>query len=143
MKSAVQTCVRTTEFGIKQDKLMKPKHEENTEMQQCFSKLKELVPSVPKDIKLSKTQLLQHVIDYILDLESTLDVPSVINPVSCRSPLSEKCQPNVIGDVSIYFVVFLLQFIAEIYFFLQKYNILYCVRSKPSRNCVNNNNIAI
>lgn len=106
MKSAVQTCVRTTEFGIKQDKLMKPKQEENTEMQQCFSKLKELVPSVPKDIKLSKTQLLQHVIDYILDLESTLDVPSVINPVSCRSPLSEKCQPNVIGDVSIYFVVF-------------------------------------
>lgn len=99
MKAVTQACVRNTEFGIKQEKLMKPKHEDSTEMQQCFSKLKELVPSVPKDIKLSKTQLLQHVIDYILDLESTLDVP-VITAGACRSPLSEKCQPNIIGDVS-------------------------------------------
>ncbi|XP_063420464.1 DNA-binding protein inhibitor ID-2-like [Mytilus trossulus] len=98
MKAATQTCVRNTEYGIKQEKLLKPKHEDTTEMQQCFSKLKDLVPSVPKDIKLSKTQLLQHVIDYILDLESTLDVPAVLASASCRSPLSEKCQPNVIGD---------------------------------------------
>lgn len=43
------------------------------EMQACFLKLKDLVPTVPQDKKVSKVQLLQHVIDYILDLEVTLD----------------------------------------------------------------------
>lgn len=42
-------------------------------MQACFHKLKQLVPTVPHDRKLSKVALLQHVIDYILDLEVTLD----------------------------------------------------------------------
>ncbi|KAI0212641.1 hypothetical protein LSAT2_002440, partial [Lamellibrachia satsuma] len=44
-----------------------------SEMQACFHKLKQLVPTVPHDRKLSKVALLQHVIDYILDLEVTLD----------------------------------------------------------------------
>ena len=42
-------------------------------MQACFHKLKQLVPTVPHDRKVSKVALLQHVIDYILDLEVTLD----------------------------------------------------------------------
>ena len=96
MKAVTQVCARNTEFGIKHDKIMKPKQDDSTEMQQCFSKLKDLVPYVPKDIKLSKTQLLQHVIDYIFDLETTLDPKSAI---ACRSPLTEKCQPNAIRDL--------------------------------------------
>lgn len=84
--------------------------ETSAEMTECFTKLKDLVPSVPQNKKVSKTQLLQHVIDYILDLELALEVPTVLgslSPTSCRSPLSEKSQPNTVlaeicplGDVS-------------------------------------------
>ena len=43
------------------------------EMQACYVQLQKLVPTVPADTELSHVQLLQHVIDYILDLEVTLD----------------------------------------------------------------------
>ncbi|NP_001087639.1 DNA-binding protein inhibitor ID-2-B [Xenopus laevis] len=42
-------------------------------MNDCYSKLKELVPSIPPNKKVSKMEILQHVIDYILDLQLTLD----------------------------------------------------------------------
>jgi len=95
MKAVTQGVMRSTEIGIKSDmyKLGKPKFDEG-EMAACFLKLRELVPSVPHGKKLSKTQLLQHVIDYIYDLELSLDVPPVLfSPVS-REPLAEKAEPN-------------------------------------------------
>lgn len=80
-----------------------------TEMQECFQKLISLVPTIPRSQKISKVQLLQHVIDYILDLEVALDYPSFItqstppklvaaavSSLTCRSPLSEKIDPNPI-----------------------------------------------
>ncbi|ELK13962.1 DNA-binding protein inhibitor ID-2 [Pteropus alecto] len=42
-------------------------------MNDCYSKLKELVPSIPQNKKVSKMEILQHVIDYILDLQLALD----------------------------------------------------------------------
>jgi len=41
-------------------------------MQACYVQLKELVPTVPLNAELSSLQLLQHVIDYIVDLELAL-----------------------------------------------------------------------
>nr|KAG5710346.1 hypothetical protein BaRGS_009062 [Batillaria attramentaria] len=82
-------------------------------MSACFSKLKELVPSIPHDKKISKTQLLQHVIDYILDLELALDthpaglsvvcdVMSVDSASIVRQPLVERSDCNVnMAEVSI------------------------------------------
>lgn len=80
-----------------------------TEMQECFQKLVSLVPTIPRAQKISKVQLLQHVIDYILDLEVALDVPpyiqsappqlvaaAAVSSLTCRSPLSEKIDPNPI-----------------------------------------------
>lgn len=92
---------------MKSDQFRVSKHKmENgeQEMQACFSKLKELVPSVPQDKKLSKVQLLQHVIDYILDLELTLDShpsirtsPSIIKALSeTRKPLAESLHLNTL-----------------------------------------------
>lgn len=109
MKSVGQTCVRPVEFGLKNDSAFKLKtkmDESTTEMQACFSKLKELVPSIPQDKKLSKTQLLQCVIDYILDLEVALDIPASITgcaqPTSpSRTPLMEKSETNVVPEVII------------------------------------------
>lgn len=103
MKAVTQACIRPTvaELGIRQDsRIFKPKMDETSaEMTECFHKLKDLVPSVPQNKKVSKTQLLQHVIDYILDLELALDFPAVLVPSpNCRSPLSEKSQPNTVLD---------------------------------------------
>ncbi|KAI1897357.1 hypothetical protein AGOR_G00082480 [Albula goreensis] len=42
-------------------------------MNDCYSKLKELVPSLPQNRNVSKMEILQHVIDYILDLQIALD----------------------------------------------------------------------
>lgn len=53
-------------------------------MSACFRRLKQLVPTVSdSSAHLSKVQLLQHVIDYILDLENTLDFD---RPVEVESP---------------------------------------------------------
>ena len=41
-------------------------------MQACYVQLKHLVPTVPLNVELSRLQLLQHVIDYIVDLELAL-----------------------------------------------------------------------
>jgi len=41
-------------------------------MQACYVQLKQLVPTVPLNAELSSLQLLQHVIDYIFDLELAL-----------------------------------------------------------------------
>ncbi|XP_055041367.1 DNA-binding protein inhibitor ID-2b [Misgurnus anguillicaudatus] len=42
-------------------------------MNDCYSRLTELVPSLPQNRSVSKMEILQHVIDYILDLQITLD----------------------------------------------------------------------
>ncbi|RWS17763.1 DNA-binding protein inhibitor ID-2-like protein [Dinothrombium tinctorium] len=43
------------------------------EMQQLLTKLKEIVPNMPKNKKLSKLEIIQNVIDYIFDLETALE----------------------------------------------------------------------
>lgn len=43
------------------------------DMRDCYSRLKELVPSLPQDRSVSNMEILQHVIDYILDLQIALD----------------------------------------------------------------------
>ncbi|XP_072277190.1 DNA-binding protein inhibitor ID-3-like [Pyxicephalus adspersus] len=42
------------------------------DMNDCYSKLKELVPGIPQGSKLSQVEILQHVIDYIFDLQIVL-----------------------------------------------------------------------
>ncbi|KAL4648986.1 DNA-binding protein inhibitor ID-2-like [Arapaima gigas] len=66
-------------------------------MNDCYSKLKELVPSLPSNKSVSKMEILQHVIDYILDLQIALDSHSSVaalqrhqrtGQVTARTPLS-------------------------------------------------------
>ncbi|XP_026868691.2 DNA-binding protein inhibitor ID-2a [Electrophorus electricus] len=66
-------------------------------MNDCYSKLKELVPSIPQNKNVSKMEILQHVIDYILDLQIALDSNSAITSLhhprpgqgtSSRTPLT-------------------------------------------------------
>ena len=85
---------------------------ENAEIQMYISKLKDLVPFMPKNRKLSKLEVIQHVIQYICDLQTALDThPSVnefdaaavlavqnhvIEQMSPRQPLHVRPSPNTI-----------------------------------------------
>ncbi|XP_066997679.1 protein extra-macrochaetae [Anabrus simplex] len=46
---------------------------ENEEIQMYLSKLKELVPFMPRNRRLSKLEVIQYVIDYICDLQYALE----------------------------------------------------------------------
>lgn len=62
------------------------------DMNSCYSKLKELVPTLPTNKKASKVEILQHVIDYIWDLQVELDEPEKSRPLpvssTARTPLT-------------------------------------------------------
>lgn len=74
-------------------------------MNDCYSKLKELVPSIPQNKKVSKMEILQHVIDYILDLQIALDShPSIVSLHHQRpgqSPASRTPLTTLNTDISI------------------------------------------
>ncbi|XP_062848311.1 DNA-binding protein inhibitor ID-4 [Trichomycterus rosablanca] len=42
------------------------------DMNDCYSRLKRLVPTIPQNRRVSRVEILQHVIDYILDLQLEL-----------------------------------------------------------------------
>ncbi|XP_006860774.1 PREDICTED: DNA-binding protein inhibitor ID-1 [Chrysochloris asiatica] len=63
------------------------------DMNGCYSRLKELVPTLPQNRKVSKVEILQHVIDYIWDLQLELDSQSTVGVpgsrgLPARAPLS-------------------------------------------------------
>ncbi|XP_075057564.1 DNA-binding protein inhibitor ID-2 [Mixophyes fleayi] len=73
-------------------------------MNDCYSKLKELVPSIPQNKKVSKMEILQHVIDYILDLQIALDShPNIVSLHHPRltSPSSRTPLTTLNTDISI------------------------------------------
>ncbi|XP_068093064.1 DNA-binding protein inhibitor ID-4 [Hyperolius riggenbachi] len=61
------------------------------DMNDCYSKLKRLVPTIPPNKKVSKVEILQHVIDYILDLQLALDTHPVLlrQQAPARTPLTD------------------------------------------------------
>lgn len=63
------------------------------DMNGCYSRLKELVPTLPQNRKVSRVEILQHVIDYIWDLELELNSESQAGSpgargLPARAPLS-------------------------------------------------------
>ncbi|XP_061531491.1 DNA-binding protein inhibitor ID-4 [Phyllopteryx taeniolatus] len=65
------------------------------DMNDCYSRLKRLVPTIPQDKKVSKVEILQHVIDYILELQLALEThPSLHKQAPQRTaacgPLASK-----------------------------------------------------
>jgi hypothetical protein len=84
------------------------------EMKECFLKLSDMVPDVPRNEEgnIDGTVLMQYVIDYILDLELQLDSQSpfsagsafsasfqtkFVTEPSSREPLSEKSSENIVS----------------------------------------------
>ncbi|XP_064860402.1 DNA-binding protein inhibitor ID-3-A-like [Oncorhynchus nerka] len=67
-------CISDQSLSITRNK---PSMEESVgalcDMNDCYSKLKELVPSIPQNKSVSQVEILQHVIDYIFDLQIALE----------------------------------------------------------------------
>ncbi|CAH1399178.1 unnamed protein product [Nezara viridula] len=60
--------------GVSGGRVARPRRDiENEEVQMYLSKLKELVPFMPKNRKLTKLEVIQYVIDYICDLQEALE----------------------------------------------------------------------
>lgn len=65
------------------------------DMNDCYSRLKRLVPTIPQDKKVSKVEILQHVIDYILDLQLALEThPSLQKQQPQRTCPPTASNPN-------------------------------------------------
>lgn len=57
------------------------------DMNHCYSRLRELVPGVPRGTQLSQVEILQRVIDYILDLQVVLAEPAPGPPDGRHLPI--------------------------------------------------------
>lgn len=61
------------------------------DMNDCYTRLKRLVPTIPQDKKVSKVEILQHVIDYILDLQLALETHPSLQKTQ---PSGTSCPPH-------------------------------------------------
>ncbi|VEN38364.1 unnamed protein product [Callosobruchus maculatus] len=109
MKVVMSSEVCPTESAVTNGKICKKKDIENEEIQMYLTKLKDLVPFMPKNKKLSKLEVIQYVIDYICDLQNALETHSAVTAfdaasamclkqsqgaVSPRQPLGVRQSPN-------------------------------------------------
>lgn len=85
MKAVTAVCASGTASvgGVTTGRVHRQRRDvENEEIQMYLSKLKELVPFMPKNRRLSKLEVIQYVIDYICDLQYALEThPSVVTAV--------------------------------------------------------------
>ncbi|KAJ8925025.1 hypothetical protein NQ315_001196 [Exocentrus adspersus] len=89
MKAAV-SAVCTDNGVVAAGRVAKKKDIENEEIQMYLSKLKDLVPFMPKNKKLSKLEVIQYVIDYICDLQNALETHPAVNAFDAATALSQK-----------------------------------------------------
>ena len=66
------------------------------DMNHCYSRLRELVPGVPRGTQLSQVEILQRVIDYILDLQVVLAEPAPGPPDGPHLPIQVRA--GVLGS---------------------------------------------
>lgn len=65
------------------------------DMNHCYSRLRELVPGVPRGTQLSQVEILQRVIDYILDLQVVLAEPAPGPPDGPHLPIQVRVGARV------------------------------------------------
>ncbi|XP_066272821.1 DNA-binding protein inhibitor ID-2-A-like [Branchiostoma lanceolatum] len=66
----------------------------NMDMNDCYSKLRELVPTIPSNKKMSRIEILQHVIDYIQDLQTALDGHPGVQALSLSVGMAAETSPT-------------------------------------------------
>lgn len=113
MKAITSVCATGASVpAIASGRVQRHRDGENAEIQMYLSKLQDLVPFMPKNRKISKLEVIQHVIDYICDLQSALEnhpamdqfdaEGALANPACAipvrplRRPLGPRAAPNTI-----------------------------------------------
>lgn len=107
MKAITVVCATGASVpSIHNGRIARHRDGENAEIQMYLSKLKDLVPYMPKNKKLSKLEVIENVIDYICDLQSALQTTSnsstfdfdssavLSESLSSRQPLGVRSSPN-------------------------------------------------
>lgn len=114
MKAITAVCATGASVStISNGRVSRQRDGENAEIQMYLSKLKDLVPYMPKNKKLSKLEVIQNVIDYICDLQSALEATNATSihtfdasaalsgspqrhstPAAPRQPLGIRSSPN-------------------------------------------------
>lgn len=107
MKAITVVCATGAAVpSISNGRIARHRNGENAEIQMYLSKLKDLVPYMPKNKKLSKLEVIENVIDYICDLQSALETTSnssgidfdasaaLSGSLSPRQPLGVRSSPN-------------------------------------------------
>ncbi|EPQ16175.1 DNA-binding protein inhibitor ID-1 [Myotis brandtii] len=69
-------------------------------MNGCYSRLKELVPTLPQNRKVSRVEILQHVIDYIWDLQLELNSESQVGTPGARGLPARAPLSTLNGEIS-------------------------------------------
>ncbi|KAJ8978242.1 hypothetical protein NQ317_016393 [Molorchus minor] len=90
MKAIVSAMCSENGVAAASGRVSRKKDIENEEIQMYLSKLKDLVPFMPKNKKLSKLEVIQYVIDYICDLQSALETHPAVNAFDAAAALSQK-----------------------------------------------------
>ncbi|XP_058120424.1 protein extra-macrochaetae [Anopheles ziemanni] len=104
MKAITAVCATGASVPAIANGRIRPRHREgenDPEIQMYLSKLKDLVPFMAKDRKMSKLEVIRNVIDYICELQNTLahaDASSDASaPIGQRQPLGVRpAAPNTI-----------------------------------------------
>lgn len=104
MKAITAVCATGASVPAIANGRIRPRHREgenDPEIQMYLSKLKDLVPFMAKDRKMSKLEVIRNVIDYICELQNTLahaDASSDASaPMGPRQPLGVRpAAPNTI-----------------------------------------------
>uniref|UniRef100_A0AAZ3RU16 BHLH domain-containing protein n=1 Tax=Oncorhynchus tshawytscha TaxID=74940 RepID=A0AAZ3RU16_ONCTS len=100
-------CISDQSLSITRNK---PSMEESVgalcDMNDCYSKLKELVPSIPQNKSVSQVEILQHVIDYIFDLQIALEdessattTPDLV--LSLKVRMVTRSRPGYVGVIAL------------------------------------------
>lgn len=94
MKAITAVCATGASVpSIAGGRIQRHRDGENAEIQMYLSKLQDLVPFMPKNRKISKLEVIQHVIDYICDLQTALESHPAVGQFDAQSALATPCEP--------------------------------------------------
>lgn len=91
---AITVCPNTA-TGVANGRVNKNRDGENAEIQMYLSKLKDLVPYMPKNRKISNFEVIRYVIDYICDLQNALDTNPAVNSFDAAAAIAGE---NMLAD---------------------------------------------
>ncbi|CAG9561041.1 unnamed protein product [Danaus chrysippus] len=92
MKAITAMCATGASVpAIASGRVQRHRDGENAEIQMYLSKLQDLVPFMPKNRRISKLEVIQHVIDYICDLQSALENHPAVGQFEAEAALAPTC----------------------------------------------------